>query len=70
MPTPEELARINIDKQLTACGWVIQDLSELKYYASLGVVAREVESAVEKALARSARLRQSVLKSAFEGRLV
>ena len=33
-------------------------------------VAREVESVVEKALARSTRLRQSVLKSAFEGRLV
>ena len=24
MPTPEELARINIDKQLTACGWKVQ----------------------------------------------
>lgn len=33
-------------------------------------VAREVESAVEGALVRAARLRQSVLKSAFEGRLV
>lgn len=32
-------------------------------------VAREVETVVEKALARSARLRQAVLKSAFEGRL-
>lgn len=32
-------------------------------------VAREVESVVEKALARSARLRQAVLKSAFEGKL-
>ena len=38
-------------------------------------VAREVESVVEKALARSAKLRQAVpqgddmLKSAFEGRL-
>ena len=33
-------------------------------------VAREVESVVEKALARSARLRQSVLKNAFEGKLI
>lgn len=33
-------------------------------------VAREVETVVEKALARSSRLRQAVLKSAFEGRLV
>lgn len=32
-------------------------------------VAREVESVVEKALARSARLRQAVLKFAFEGKL-
>ena len=32
-------------------------------------VAREVESAVEEALVRASRLRQAVLKSAFEGRL-
>lgn len=32
-------------------------------------VAREVETVVEKALARSTRLRQAVLKSAFEGKL-
>ena len=32
-------------------------------------VAREVESVVEKALIRASRLRQAVLKSAFEGRL-
>jgi hypothetical protein len=30
MPTPEELARVNIDKQLIACGWVIQDMAGLK----------------------------------------
>jgi len=41
MPTPEELARINIDKQLTACGWVIQDMSGLNRYAGLGVAVRE-----------------------------
>jgi hypothetical protein len=32
-------------------------------------VIGEVESAVEVGLARSARLRQAVLRSAFEGRL-
>jgi hypothetical protein len=32
-------------------------------------VVKEVESTVEAGLARSARLRQSVLRSAFEGRL-
>jgi type I restriction enzyme, R subunit len=41
MPTPEELARVNIDKQLTACGWTIQDMSGLNRYASLGVAVRE-----------------------------
>ena len=41
MPTPEELARQNIDKQLTACGWTIQDMSGLNRYASLGVAVRE-----------------------------
>jgi type I restriction enzyme S subunit len=33
-------------------------------------VARQVESAVEEAMVRASRLRQAVLKSAFEGRLV
>jgi type I restriction enzyme R subunit len=41
MPTPEELARINIDKQLTACGWTVQDMSGLNLYAGLGVAVRE-----------------------------
>ena len=42
MPNPEELARQNIDKQLTACGWTIQDMSGLNRYASLGVAVREL----------------------------
>jgi len=41
MPTPEELARQNIDKQLSACGWTIQDMSGLNRYAGLGVAVRE-----------------------------
>ena len=41
MPTPEELARINIDKQLTACGWTIQDMSGLNRYSSMGLAVRE-----------------------------
>ena len=41
MPTPEELARVKIDEKLTACGWVIQDMSALNRYASLGVAVRE-----------------------------
>jgi type I restriction enzyme R subunit len=41
MPTPEELARVNIDKQLTGCGWVTQDMAGLNRYAGLGVAVRE-----------------------------
>src|SRR6266540_3960180 len=41
MPTPEDLARVNIDKLLTSCGWAIQDMSELNRYAGLGVAVRE-----------------------------
>ncbi len=91
MPTPEELARINIDKQLTACGWMVQSRNAMNLYAGRGVAVREspletgeadyllfvdrkvvgeVESAVAVGLVRAARLRQAVLRSAFEGRLV
>jgi hypothetical protein len=28
MPTPEELARQNIDALLNACGWVVQELEQ------------------------------------------
>src|ERR1043165_4804605 len=41
MPTPEELARVNIDKLLTNCGWTIQKMSGLNRYASMGVAVRE-----------------------------
>jgi hypothetical protein len=34
MPTPEELARINIDKQLTACGWMVQSRNAMNLYAA------------------------------------
>jgi type I restriction enzyme R subunit len=121
MPTPEEFARINIEKQLSACGWVIQDISGLNRYAGFGVAeqaasyvtglprtilpvtlplpfpyeATGVETSfrdnrdpsprsrrvfafhrpetlnewVGMGFARAARLRQAVLRSAFEGRL-
>lgn len=29
VPTPKELARINIDKQLEAAGWMVQDFKAL-----------------------------------------
>ena len=41
MPTPEELARINIDRQLTTAGWVIQDRAQMNLYAGRGVAVRE-----------------------------
>src|SRR5512138_900794 len=41
MLTPEELARVSIDKLLTTCGWIIQDMSGLNRYAGLGVAVRE-----------------------------
>ena len=41
MPTPEELARENIDKQLTACGWIIQSRAEMNLYAGCGIAVRE-----------------------------
>jgi type I restriction enzyme R subunit len=41
MPTPEELARINIDRQLTSAGWVIQDRAQMNLYAGRGVAVRE-----------------------------
>ena len=41
MPTPEELACINIDKQLTACGWIVQSRAEMNLYAGRGIAVRE-----------------------------
>jgi type I restriction enzyme R subunit len=39
--TPEVLARQAIDKQLEACGWVVQDRKAINIYAALGVAVRE-----------------------------
>lgn len=41
MTTPEAKARQNIDAQLKACGWVIQDRSMMNLYAGRGVAVRE-----------------------------
>ncbi len=41
MSTPEELARQNIDKQLAACGWEIQNRTGINLYAGRGVAVRE-----------------------------
>jgi len=39
--TPEERARAEIDRQLMACGWVVQDRAEMDIYAEPGVAVRE-----------------------------
>jgi type I restriction enzyme R subunit len=39
--TPEAHARKNIDRQLDAAGWVVQDLSDLNLHAGPGVAVRE-----------------------------
>ncbi|MBK8945452.1 MAG: DEAD/DEAH box helicase family protein [Ignavibacteriae bacterium] len=41
MPTPEQLARENIDDLLTKAGWKIQDVNHLNLGESLGVAIRE-----------------------------
>src|SRR5438309_10935851 len=39
--SPEELARENIDKLLTACGWKVQDRKSINLAAAQGVAIRE-----------------------------
>jgi type I restriction enzyme R subunit len=39
--TPEARARREIDRQLDACGWVVQDMKDLNLYAAPGVAVRE-----------------------------
>jgi type I restriction enzyme R subunit len=41
---PEQIARDNIDKQLIACGWVIQDKKKFNLAAGLGVAIREYQT--------------------------
>ena len=38
---PEQSARDNIDRQLRACGWLIQDMKGVSLHAGLGVAVRE-----------------------------
>ena len=38
---PEQLARDNIDKQLIACGWIIQGIKQLNLYAGIGIAVKE-----------------------------
>jgi type I restriction enzyme R subunit len=38
---PEQIARDNIDKQLIACGWIIQSAKKLNLFAGVGVAVKE-----------------------------
>jgi len=38
---PEQIARDQIDKQLIACGWLIQDIKRVNLHAGIGVVVKE-----------------------------
>lgn len=42
--TPEQRARLQIDAQLSAAGWAIQDIATLNLSASRGVAVREMQS--------------------------
>ena len=39
--TPEQEARVNIDRLLEQAGWVVQDAAAVNLYASSGVAVRE-----------------------------
>jgi type I restriction enzyme R subunit len=39
--TPEQQARLTIDKQLEACGWIIQNLNTINLAAGIGIAVRE-----------------------------
>lgn len=41
---PEQIARDNIDKQLIACGWIVQDKKKFNLAAGLGIAIREYQT--------------------------
>lgn len=41
---PEQIARDNIDKQLLASGWIIQDKKKFNLTAGLGIAIREYQT--------------------------
>jgi len=44
--TPEQIARDKIDKQLIACGWVVQSKERINLSASIGVAVTEYQTGV------------------------
>ncbi len=43
--TPEQQARVEIDRKLEAAGWVVQDFKEIELSAARGVAVREFPTA-------------------------
>jgi type I restriction enzyme M protein len=43
---PEQIARDNIDRQLIACGWLVQPKSKINLSAGIGVAVREYSTEV------------------------
>ncbi len=41
---PEQIARIQIDAQLSAAGWTVQSIGDLNLHVSRGVAVREMQS--------------------------
>ncbi|MFN8261816.1 MAG: hypothetical protein U0X41_12835 [Chitinophagales bacterium] len=41
---PEQIARDNIDRQLLACGWLIQHKTKINLSAGLGIAVREYQT--------------------------
>ena len=41
---PEQIARDQIDQQLTACGWVIQHKSKINLSAAIGIAVQEYQT--------------------------
>ena len=41
---PEQQARDKIDKQLLACGWVVQNKTDINLKAAVGVAVREYQT--------------------------
>ncbi len=39
---PNQIARGHIDKQLVACGWIIQDIKKINLYAGIGVTIKKI----------------------------
>ena len=43
---PEQIARDQIDKQLSDCGWIIQNKAKINLFAGLGIAVREYQTDV------------------------